>query len=266
MATFAALERTAGRQKLLVGPWQHGPWTPLLGAGGDAAAPALNDWQLRFLDEVVKGEPSGVLDSPATVYILGDGWRDLDGWPPTGTAAVDWYLHSGGRANSRYGDGVLSPEPPGDEQPDVFVYNPLAPVASAGGHSCCDDALTPMGPRSQDAAERWGDTLVYTSGPLGADLDLVGDVRVTLHAASTAVDTDFVARLCLVDPDGESVNLKEGIVRARFRDSLASPSPIVPGRIYEYRISLGPIGARIPAGHRLRLDVSSSDFPQWDPT
>jgi putative CocE/NonD family hydrolase len=263
--TVANFSGIAGRQKLLVGPWQHGPWIPLLGGGDDAAAPAVDDWQLRFLEEVVKGVPSGVFDAPATVYVMGDGWRDLDGWPPSGSAPTDWYLRSGGRANSKHGDGALSTEPPPDGEPaDVFVYDPLAPVASAGGHSCCDDALTPMGPRSQHGSERWGDTLVYTSAPLERDLDLVGDVTVTLHAASTAADTDFTAKLCRVDPDGESVNLKQGIVRARFRESLSAPSPIEPGRVYEYRIELGPLGARIPAGWRLRLDVSSSDFPHWD--
>jgi putative CocE/NonD family hydrolase len=262
--TVANFRGIAGRQKLLVGPWQHGPWEPLLGAGADAAAPAVNDWQLRFLDEVVKGRPSGALDSPVTAYVLGDGWRDLGDWPPPGAEPVDWYLHSGGRANSKYGDGVLSPQPPADEPPDVFVHDPLAPVGSAGGHSCCDDSLTPMGPRSQHGSERWGDTLVYTSAPLDEHLELVGDVWVTLHAATTALDTDFTAKLCRVDPDGESVNLKQGIVRARFRRSLSQPELLTPGRIEEYRISLGPVGVRIPAGYRLRLDVSSSDFPHWD--
>ena len=261
---FGGLARAGGKQKLLVGPWQHGPWEPLLGAGADAGPATVNDWQLRFLDEVVKGRPSGVFDSPATVYVMGEGWRDLDGWPPRGSQPVDWFLHSGGGANSKYGDGTLSPEAPADETPDMFVYDPLAPVVSAGGHSCCDDVLTPMGPRSQHGAERWSDTLVYTSAPLERDLELLGDIAVTLYAASTAVDTDFTARLCRVDPDGKSLNLKEGIIRARFRESLTSPSPIEPGRIYEYRISLGPLAVRIPEGYRLRLDVSSSDFPQWD--
>jgi len=262
--TVANFRGIGGRQKLLVGPWQHGPWSPLLGDGEDAGPRAVNDWQLRFLDEVVKGRASGALDAPATVYVIGDGWRDLDGWPPPGARSVDWFLHSGGRANSKYGDGTLSPEPPAEEPPDVFAYDPLAPVASAGGHSCCDDSLTPMGPRSQHGSERWGDTLVYTSAPLVEDVDLVGDVMVTLHAASTAVDTDFTAKLCRVSPDGESVNLKQGIVRARFRRSLSTPELLTPGQVEEYRISLGPIGVRIPAGYRLRLDVSSSDFPHWD--
>ncbi len=153
---------------------------------------------------------------------------------------------------------------PGEEPADTFVYDPLSPVGSLGGHSCCDDSLTPMGPYSQEGSERWGDVLVYTSAALEDELVLAGDVVVTLHAASTAVDTDFTARLCLVDPDGLSVNLKEGIVRARYRDSLSEPSPIEPGRVYEYRIALGPLALRMAPGERLRLDVSSSDFPQWD--
>jgi putative CocE/NonD family hydrolase len=264
VANFTGLREEIGRQKLVIGPWQHGPWTPLLGSSADAAAPAVNDWQLRFLEEVVKGRGSRSLNSPVTAYVLGHGWRDFDDWPPSGVQPVDWYLHSGGRANSKYGDGTLSLEPPGEEPPDLFVYDPLAPVASAGGHSCCDDSLTPMGPRSQHAAERWGDTLVYTTAPLAEDIDLVGNVLVTLHAATTAVDTDFTAKLCLVDPEGESVNLRGGILRARFRNSLAEPEPLTPGRVEEYRIPLGPIGVRVPAGHRLRLDVTSSDFPHWD--
>ena len=106
--------------------------------------------------------------------------------------------------------------------------------------------------------------LVYTSEPLAADIELLGDVSVTLHAATTATDTDFTARLCVVDPDGRSVNLQEGILRARYRRSLSDPEPLVPGEVYELRIELGPVGASVPAGSRLRLDISSSDFPQWD--
>jgi uncharacterized protein len=261
---FGGLEQRAGGQKLLIGPWQHGPWEPLGGAAAEASRTAVNDWQLRFLDQVVKGRESGVFDSPVTAYVTGDGWRDFDAWPPSSARPVDYYLHSGGRANSVYGDGSLSTEPPGNEPSDLFVYDPLAPVHSVGGHSCCDESLTPMGPRSQQPAERSGDVLVYTTSPLEKELDLVGDVSVTLYAASSAVDTDFTARLCLVDPGGESVNLKEGIVRARFRRSLSKPELLTPGRVEEYRIALGPIGVRVPAGHRLRLDVSSSDFPQWD--
>jgi putative CocE/NonD family hydrolase len=121
-----------------------------------------------------------------------------------------------------------------------------------------------MGPLDQAESEQWNSVLVYTSAPLDAVLDLIGDVTVTLYAASSAPDTDWTARLCRVDPDGRSVNLQEGIIRARYRDSLSEPTPIEPDRVYRYEIALGPVGVRIPAGHRLRLAVSSSDFPQWD--
>jgi putative CocE/NonD family hydrolase len=264
VASFVELERSVGRQKLVLGPWIHCPWKPLGGAGAEAGPAVVNEWQLRWLDHWLKGRETGVLTAPATAYVLNEGWLDFDGWPPSTSRPTEWFLHSGGRANSRFGDGRLSTEPPGDEPADVFVYDPLAPVSSLGGHSCCDETLTPMGPRSQAAAEQWGDVLVYSTEPLPEELVLLGDAWLTLHAASSALDTDFTARLCVVDPDGESVNLQEGIVRARFRRSLAEPELLASGQVEEYRIDLGPVGVRVPAGHRLRVDVSSSDFPQWD--
>ena len=263
VANFTGLHALGGAaQKLLVGPWYHCPWTPLDPSGPSGYV--IDEWQLRWLDHFMKGRETGVLDAPATVWVEGEGWRDLDGWPPSPSRPVDWFLHSGGRANSAFGDGALSPEPPSDEPADVFVYDPSFPAPSRGGHSCCIEDVAPMGPAAQNATEALGTVLVYTSAPLARDLVLVGDASVTLHAASSARDTDFTARLCAVAPDGRSTNLQEGIVRARFRDSLAEAKPPRPGEVYEYRIALGPLGVRIAAGHRLRLDVSSSDFPQWD--
>lgn len=263
---YVELERRVGRQKLVVGPWTHGPWvpTPWSGGGGEAASGAVNELQLRWLDLVLRGTDTGILDSPVTAFVLGDGWRDLDGWPPSGSQPVDYYLHSHGHANSRHGDGALTTRPPADEPADIFVYDPLAPSASAGGHSCCYEPIVPVGPAVQNAREDWRDVLVYTTEPFERDAELIGDVSVTLWAATTALDTDFTARLCLVDPEGVSINLTEGIVRARYRDSLAEPSLLEPGRVYRYRIGLRSVAAAVPAGHRLRLDVSSSDFPHWD--
>jgi putative CocE/NonD family hydrolase len=162
------------------------------------------------------------------------------------------------------GDGRLSLDRPGAEQPDLFTYDPLQPTPSLGGHSCCFATVAPMGPADQTLAEQLSSVLVYTSEPLAEDIELIGDGAVTLYAASSAVDTDWTARLCRVDPAGQSINLQEGIVRARYRESLTNPSPIEPERVYRYEIPLGPIGVRIPAGWRLRLVISSSDFPQWD--
>ena len=265
VGSYTAL-RDEGRapQKLVIGPWHHMPWVPLGGATGDAGSWVVDDWHLRWYDHLLKGEETGVLDSPVTVYVMGDGWRDLDGWPPSSTQPVDWFLHSDGRALSSSGTGTLSRAAPLDEPPDVWVYDPGIPVVSAGGHSCCVETITPMGPADQHSVEATRLILVYTSAPLERDLTLIGDVQVTLHAASSAPDTDFSARLCIVDEAGRSTNLLEGIVRARSRASLSDPTPIVPGEVYEYRIELGPVGVLIPAGRRLRVDIGSSDFPQWD--
>lgn len=259
--TFAELRRS-GRapQKLVLGPWHHMPWTPLGGAGAENGSRVVDDWHLRFYDHVLRGEQTGVFDAPVTAFVLGDGWRDLDGWPPSASRPVDWYLRSGGRALSASGDGVLSRELPGREPADVFSYDPGLPALSAGGHSCCTEAITPMGPADQDPVERTKLVLVYSSAPLTRDLELIGDVHAVLFAATDAPDTDFTARLCVVDRGGRSTNLLEGIARARARHA----TPLEPGRVYEYRIDLGPVGVRIAAGERLRLQVGSSDFPQFD--
>ena len=268
---FAGLRAEAGcesarrRQKLLVGPWAHMPWTPLGRCGSEGPSTnEVDDWHLRWFDCTLKGADNGVLDHPVTVFTLDGGWRHFDEWPPPESVSQDWFVHSAGRANSKYGDGTLSRVAPGAEPPDIFVYDPGVPIPSLGGHSCCFDTITPMGPADQHRAEVSRMILVYTSEPLDAHVELLGDVSVTLHAATTATDTDFTARLCVVDRTGRSTNLQEGILRARYRHSLSDPELLEPGEVYELRIDLGPVGAHVPAGSRLRLTISSSDFPQWD--
>ncbi|ABG05311.1 peptidase S15 [Rubrobacter xylanophilus DSM 9941] len=270
---FEGLRRSAGSaearsaQKLLVCPWYHLPWTPLTGAAdfGKEARNVVDGWQLRWFDQFLRDEDTGVLDAPATVFVMGENrWEDYGAWPPEGTEPRDYHLRSGGAANSRYGDGRLDEEPPGEEPPDVYTYDPLVPVASAGGHSCCFPVVAPMGPADQAAVEVLNGVLVYTSAPLQRDLTVLGEVTLTLHAATSAPDTDFTAKLCDVSPDGRSTNVQEGIVRARYRDSLSGPRPVPPGEVREYRLSLGPTAHTFRAGHSLRLQISSSDFPQWD--
>ncbi len=263
--TFRRVSAVASApQKLLVGPWLHEPWHSVGTNDPSAGATAIDDWQLRWLEHVLERDRSDAFAEPVTAYVVGDGWRDFDAWPPTAGRATELFLHSDGRANSAGGDGVLSANPPGDELPDVFVHDPEYPPPSAGGHSCCDPAIAPVGPASQMERESSKAVLVYTSAELEEDLELVGDPALTLFAASSADDTDFAARLCVVDEAGGSTNVQEGIVRARFRDSLVDPAPIEPSRVYEYRIALGPVALRVPAGHRLRLSLSSSDHPMWD--
>jgi putative CocE/NonD family hydrolase len=258
-------QENAGAQRLVIGPWFHIPWKPLVGETGDRASPQIvDDWQLAWFDQHLKGK-NPALESPVNVYILGEHrWRGFDAWPPTASVRTPWFFHSGGRANSKYGDGMLSLQAPFDETADIFTYDPNGPAPSLGGHSCCFDFVAPMGPADQQAREELNGVLVYTSSPLERDLLLIGEVSLNLYAATSAVDTDWTARLCQVDSAGVSKNIQEGIVRTRFRDSLTEPTLLEPNRVYEYAIALGPVGIRIPAGHRIRLQVSSSDFPLWD--
>jgi len=253
-------------QKLVIGPWYHIPWKPLVGQNEQAAsAMVVDDWQLQWFDLHLKGKPSGILNSPVTLWLMGeDRWIDLPDWPDPNAAPARMYLHSGGRANSALGDGGLSWEAPLSEPSDVFTYDPATPIKSHGGHSCCFPTIAPMGPADQSESEQWHSMLVYTSEPLPGYLVLIGDASVVLYAATDALDTDWTARLCVVDELGVSTNIQEGIVRARYRESLSEPTLLEPNRIYEYAISIGPVGIRVRAGNRIRLDVSSSDFPQWD--
>ncbi|GAC1515176.1 MAG: CocE/NonD family hydrolase [Chloroflexota bacterium] len=263
----AASRKARESQKLLVGPWYHLPWTSLTGANdfGPAARNIVNDWQLRWFDQFLKEEDTGVLAAPVTVFLMGENrWIDLQAWPPPGTRFADYYLHSDGDANSINGHGTLSVESPSRESPDVYTYDPLAPTPSVGGRSCCFPAIAPMGPANQAPVETFNSVLVYTSRSLERPLTVIGPVTATLFAATTAADTDFTVKLCDVDPAGVSTNIQGGIMRARFRESLSTPTAIVPGEVYEYTVELGPTAYTFQPGHQIRVQVSSSDFPQWD--
>ena len=267
LAADAATETARAGQQLVVGPWAHMPWSRHVGCmdfGPDAPSQA-DRRQLAFFDRHLKNKLSGEFGERVSVFVMGENrWRHFDGWPPAGAQPQTLYLHSGGQANTNEGDGVLSPDAPEHEPPDVFVYSPLAPVGSAGGASCCFANVAPMGPAAQATVESEPGVLVYTGAAFEDDLTIIGPVQIHLWAVSTACDTDFTAKLCLVQTDGTSVNLCGGIVRARYRESLAAPSLIEPGRAYLYRIDLGGTAVTCRRGTRLRLQVSSSDFPQWD--
>lgn len=268
---FVGLAQGAGStmsreaQRLIIGPWFHIPWKPLVGESGDrASAQVVDDWQLAWFDQHLKGLGSA-FGAPVNVFVMGEHrWRSFTTWPPAESTETPWFLHSDGRANSKFGDGELSHTAPAVEPADIFTYDPNAPVPSAGGHSCCFDFVAPMGPADQQVREESNNVLVYTSPLLERDLVLVGNASLLLHAATSAVDTDWTARFCHVDAAGMSTNIQEGIVRSRYRESISQPRMLERDAIYAYEIVLGPVGIRIPAGHRLRVQVSSSDFPQWD--
>ena len=268
---FAGLRSSAGSdearagQRLVIGPWHHMPWFALDDDAGEEAHHAVVDeMQIAYFDHVLKGAPLPD-DAPVKIYVQQERrWRSFEEWPPVTSRETAWHLHSEGNANSRWGNGTLSHEPAGEEPPDRYGYDPLAPSFSHGGHSCCFDSISPMGPADQEGLERWNGVLVYTSAPLKEDLLLVGEARVVLHAASSARDTDWAVRLCIVSPEGRSTNVQEGIIRARYRQGTDRAELLEPHRVEEYEIALGPVGIRVSAGWRLRLDVTSSDFPQFD--
>ena len=198
-------------------------------------------------------------------------WRDEHEWPLARTQWTRFYLHGNGHANTLQGDGALSTEPPAAESPDRFVYDPENPVPTLGGNHSIGPynpglyELALPGPFDQRPVERRDDVLVYTSAPLAADLEVTGPVMVTLWAASSAPDTDFVARLADVDADGRAINITEGVIRARFRASVwGEPTPIEPGQPLAYRIDLQATSNLFKRGHRIRIDITSSCFPLWD--
>ena len=232
--------------------------------------------QLRFYDRHVKGIDNGIDREPRVRLLVmsapdagtksGGFWVNGDTFPPKGTASVRFSLRSGGRANTRTGDGVLDAARPSDGPEDRFTYDPRNPVPTLGGGLCCVTlgSYFPSGAQDQSALEMRDDVLVYTSAPLAKDLAVVGPVKLKFWARSSARDTDFTAKLVDVHPDGFAQNLLDRIVRARFRKgSKSPPSLIQPGVPYEYEIELGYTGALFKAGHRIRIDISSSNFPHY---
>ena len=267
---YAELARRAGdhsdRHRLVMGPWVHIPWAPIIGGRdfGVEAINRLNELQLRWFDHWLKDQP-GDLGPPVRLFVGGaNGWADADAWPPSGSVPQEWFLHSDGRANSISGTGELTRTAPGDEPPDVYVYDPGNPAPSAGGRSCCDASVTPMGPACQQQTEIRNDVLLYSTPALEAPIRVIGDVRLILQAATSAADTDWVARLVDVGEEGCGVNVCQGILRARYRAGLDAADFPEPGRCYEYDISLGPACWEFARGHRLRVQITSSDFPNHD--
>ena len=221
---------------------------------------------LRWFDCWLKGAPNGILDEPPVrLFVMGDNvWRDEREWPLARAQSVKYYLHSQGRANSLNGDGALSPQPPGDEPPDVFLYNPADPVPTRGGPLCCHAYFLAGGAYDQQEIERRQDVLVYSTPPLERDVEVTGPITVTLWAATSAPDTDFTAKLVDVCEHGCARNLTDGIIRARYRDSRSTPSLVEPGRAYGYTIDLWATSNVFKAGHRIKVEVSSSNFPRFD--
>lgn len=255
-------------QRLLIGPWYHIPWTQLVGRidYGWEARNIVDDYQIAWLNAQLKGDRRELDNLPIVrLFVTGKNeWRSYDKWPLPGTSEDHWYLHSDGRANSLSGNGSLSRKTPQNERADYFIYNPETPVESLGGHSCCIPDKAPMGPQDQRPVEYRNDVLIYTSQTLETSLFIAGKVIASLYAASSAVDTDFTLKLCDVWPDGTSINVTEGIIRARYRESLKRETFLKPHQIYKFTILAGTVCHYFKTGHSVRVEISSSNFPQFD--
>jgi uncharacterized protein len=253
------------QHRLIVGPWVHdvtrfsrhcGPFD----FGPDAEWPYA-DMISRWYDFQLKGIDDGIGDeAPVQLFILGENtWRGEREWPLARTRYTEFFLHSRGRANTVGGDGWLSGQPPADDEPtDDYAYDPRDPVMSL----MRSDAQA--APVDQSPHDHRNDVLVYQTPPLGEDIEVTGPIVLRLWAASSCPDTDWTAKLAVVLADGLCVNLTYGIMRARYRDGFDNPTLIEPGKPILYEIRLNPIGILFKAGQRVRLYVSSSDFPNFD--
>jgi hypothetical protein len=254
-------------QQLVVGPWLHMPWSQSVGQldFGPQAQNPIDQLQLRWFDYWLKGVPNGVDQDPKVrIFVMGaNKWRSSNQWPLPGTVYRKFYLHSLGRANSNSGDGWLSTKDfRGEEAPtDLYTYDPADPVPSIGGRF---QASVPGGPYDQRPLLSRPDVLVFATPPLEEDIEVTGPIVVTLYASSSATDTDFTAKLDDVYPDGTAMLIEHSIQRARYRYSDTNPTLIEPGKIYKYTIHVWPTSNLFKAGHRIQLEISSSNFPMFD--
>lgn len=257
----------AAEHELVMGPWAHlGTLLSVqgevnFGLTGGAGLSDLPGRHLRFFDKHLKNVEDAY--PPVRYFLMGaNEWRTADAWPPPGAVERSWYLR--GAAHDAEGGGELRTERPAAEEPSAeFVYDPADPVPSHGGRLLNLGALV-GGPLSQNHLESRPDLLVYTSEPLAEPVTLAGPVRLSLWVESTAPDTDFTAKLLDVLPDGRAVVVADGALRARYRQGLDREVPLTPGEPAGLLVELGDTAVSLAPGHRIRLHVSSSNFPHLD--
>ena len=267
MTRHAATPEARRGQRLIMGPWGHVVnTTSKLGdiEFGPQALIELRGEELRWFNRWLKGYSfhAELEEAPIRIFVMGaNRWRDEREWPLARTQWTRYYLHSGGRANSRFGNGSLSTTPPAAHEPaDTYRYDPAYPVPFI-----TDPTSSQIGgPDDYSAIERRDDVLVYVTPPLQEDIEVTGPIKVELYASSSTPDTDFTAKLLDIWPNGFAQRLCDGMVRARFRDGMDKPSLIEPGKVYHYNIDCWNTSQVFKAGHRIGLEIASSAFPKYD--
>lgn len=269
----AGTEAARNAQRLLIVPGGHAGWGGNVGSVNFAPGGYVDYYgvMMDWYDSILRGQANGVAQQkPVRYFVMGKNvWADADSWPPAGARSTSYYLQSDGKANSSQGDGALSASAgasgsSAEQSSDQFVEDPANPVPTLGGQLCCDARHLSVGIQDQQKDEARQDVLVYSTPPLTQDLNVTGPVHAELYVSSTAPDTDFVAMLTDVGPDGTAHNIADGIVRMRYRDSLERASFIEAGKIYKIDVDLWATSNVFLAGHKLRLDVAGSNFPRFD--
>ena len=270
MRLRAGSEKARDGQRLIVGPWSHSQTVGAhgifperdFGLSASTLAAQLTPAHIAFFDRWLKGREDALDGSaPVRLFVMGiDQWRDEQSWPLHDTRLIDYHLDGAGAANTAGGNGLLMTEPAARDEIDRYLYDPRRPVSTVGGNT-----LAPFsGPADQSAVEAREDVLCFSSAVLDRPLEVTGPVLLKLFVSSSAVDTDFTAKLVDVFPDGRAMALSEGILRMRYRESLAEPELMSPGEVYEITIDVGVTSNVFLPGHRLRLEVSSSNLPRYD--
>ena len=253
----------ARQSRLMMGPWSHklSRREGSIDFGNQAGFPIIAKAMVSWLETHLFGKTTS-LPPRILLFVMGENrWRSEKEWPLARTRYTRYFLCSKGSANTLKGDGTISINPPVSEKPDKFTFDPKHPVTTIGG---CVYPPQYAGPKDQRAVERREDVLVYTSAPLEEQLEITGPIKMILYASSSAKDTDFTAKLVAVDPGGRAINLQDGIVRARYRKSTARPSFVQPGKVTKYTIDLWATSYVFFKGQRIRVEISSSNFPRFD--
>lgn len=266
MKNKAANANARNLTRMIIGPWGHG--SSQMYGGVDFTPAAFIDQfelELKFFDFHLKGIKNGIdTEDPVKLFYMGvNKWRTEKDWPIPGTKFQKVYLSSGGNAKSVRGNGVLTFQPPVTEGSDQYTYDPNMPVATLGGNNCCGTP-TVAGPVDQRPIERREDVLVYSSDFLADPVTIAGPVKLKLFASTDGPDTDWIIKLTDVYPDGTSMPVSEGILRAKFREGLDKMKLLIPNQVYDYDIQLTGTANVFQKGHRIRVDISSSNFPQFD--
>jgi uncharacterized protein len=257
LEAFTELRRLGREAYIMIGPWPHNMSDRFgnVDYGPESVVP-LRRLQLAWFDHWLKGRDTIAHFAPARYFTIGSNrWQESSVWPPANVKITPLYLA---------GKATLDRKKPRAAKPDEFAYDPRNPMPTRGGAVCCNFRVFRPGPLDQREVERRTDVLVYTGEELKKDLEVTGTVRVLLYVSTSAPDTDFTAKLVNVFPDGSAINVTDGLLRLRYRNGVDKPELAKPGEIYQATIDAGVTSTLFLKGHRVRIEISSSNFPRFD--